>query len=213
MKLRSVSELTDYIDRDLTWRKREISTMKLQVGRARQHEQDPLVRAGVCLLYAHWEGFVKQTSTAYLNYVARKGLKYRELQASLVALSLRSQFAVCGESTKITLRADLTEFLLSDLNESASIPWDDAVDTRSNLKCEVLKEITRMLNVDYTSYAVKELIIDGKLLYYRNNIAHGAEMMLPASDYEELHREVLWLLERFRDDVENAAVVEAYKRK
>jgi hypothetical protein len=75
MKIRSVSELVDFLDEDLAWRKRELTTFRFLMGRSRPHEREAVLRAAVCVLYAHWEGFVKNGATGYVNYVALKGLE------------------------------------------------------------------------------------------------------------------------------------------
>ena len=47
-----------------------------------------LRRLAVCLIYAHWEGFVKIAAQAYLDYVHRQGLDHQDLADSILALAL-----------------------------------------------------------------------------------------------------------------------------
>ena len=79
------------MDDELAWRKRELTTLKHMVERARSHEKVFLLRAAVCVLYAHWEGFVKAAATSYASFVDAQGLRYRDLAPNFVALGLRAE--------------------------------------------------------------------------------------------------------------------------
>jgi HEPN superfamily RiboL-PSP-like protein len=101
---------------------------------------------------------------------------------------------------------------LSELEAKCEIHAGDVVDTQSNLNSDVLEDIAALPGIDYSAYATKRAIIDGNLLYYRNQIAHGENLQPLASDYDELHDEVIWLVNAVRNDIENAALVEAFRR-
>ena len=55
--------------------------LKLGVRHPSSLTEATLVRAGVTLLYAHWEGFVKNSSLLYLNYINNQMLNYNELRS------------------------------------------------------------------------------------------------------------------------------------
>lgn len=76
------------MDADMGWRIKEISTFKLTV-RADGVNRKVFVRAGVALVYAHWEGFIKAASEAYLNFVDNQGHIYRELKSCFAILGLK----------------------------------------------------------------------------------------------------------------------------
>lgn len=212
MKIRSLGELSDFLSGELAWRKRELTTTKFILSSARSHEQKTMIRSSMCLLYAHWEGFTKQAATAFLNYVDKKGLRFRELSPSLLALSLRSDLRKAGETNRPTLHTGITEFLLSDMQGRAEIPWENAIETRSNLSSDVLQDILCLLNLEYAPYEIKKVIIDEKLLGNRNKIAHGERMEMELSDYEEIYTNVLTLIDMLRTDIENAAVDSRFLR-
>lgn len=50
-----------------------------------------LYRAGIPILYAHWEGFVKKSSEAYLNFVTNQGLSYNELKSCFIIFGLKKE--------------------------------------------------------------------------------------------------------------------------
>lgn len=212
MKLRSVSELVDFLDEELTWRKRELTTIKFLVSRRRRHEQEAMLRAGICILYAHWEGFIKSAATGYVNYVALKGLKYCDLSPSMVALGLRGRLQAAEVTNRVTIHTQVTGFLMSDMRENARLPWEDAISARDNLNSEVLQEIVHLLDIDYLPYATKKALLDERLLANRNKISHGQRLSIDRTHYDELHNEVVNLLNMFRNDVENAALVKRFHR-
>lgn len=212
MKIRSVTELVGFLDEELSWRKRELTTMKFLVLSSRHHERETMLRAGVCLVYAHWEGFVKSAATSYVNYVALKRLRYCDLSPSMVALGLRAKLRAAEATNRVTVHSEVTGFLLSDMRENANLPWADAVSARDNLNSQVLQEILHLLDLDYRPYETKKVLLDERLLHNRNQISHGEPLPITRTDYEELHSEVLNLLNRFRNDVEDAALIKRFRR-
>jgi MAE_28990/MAE_18760-like HEPN len=212
MRIRSISELVDILDEELAWRKRELTTLRFLIWRSRHHEQELMLRAGICILYAHWEGFVRSAGTAYVNYVALKRLKYCDLSPSMVALGIRGKLRAAEATNRITVHTEVTGFLMSDMRENAVLPWDDAVSARDNLNSEVLKEIVRLLDLDERPYETKKALLDERLLANRNRISHGQRLLIDRTDYDVLHYEILNLIDMFRDDVENAASIGRYYR-
>lgn len=212
MKIRSTIALNEFFDNELSWRKRELTTIKLLLDSRRLHEQQALLRASMCILYAHWEGFVKKATTGYLNYVALKGLRYCDLAPNFVALGLRARLRAAEESNRMTVHTEVTSFLLSDMQEKTNLPWCDVINTAGNLNSDVLREIFHLLALNYTAYETKKVLIDEKLLGCRNRIAHGEQFDLEVSDYKTTHAEIISLIEMFRNDLENAAQTESFRR-
>ena len=209
MRIRSIGELDEFLDEELSRRKRELTTLKFMVRGNRPHEKAILLRAAVCILYAHWEGFVKKASSAYVSFVALRGLRYRDLSPSFLALALREEIA---GATKATSRTSLMERVTLGLDGRAQIDWRQAVDTRSNLNSETLAEVFDVLGLDSSDYLVERHRLDQKLVAKRNGIAHGELVEIDMNDYTEMHELVLKLVERFRVDVANAAVTRDYCR-
>ena len=69
-----------------------------------------------------------------------------------------------------------------------------------------------MLGLDDQQYLLKGALLDQKLLANRNRVAHGERTELDPDDYDELHGEIVGLIERFSTDVQNAAVTGKYHR-
>jgi hypothetical protein len=133
MKIRALSELNEFLNGELSWRKKELTTITLMLGKLRNHEQKAALRAAICLLYAHWEGFIKAAAKGYITYVSTMGLRYSELAPNFVALGFRGQIKISGMSDSPSLHTKLVDSLISDLDERAKLVADTAFDTTSNL--------------------------------------------------------------------------------
>ena len=59
MKLRSADQLLTLLDNEMAWRLKEMHELRSAVKAAKGTNIDTHIRAGVAMLYAHWEGFVK----------------------------------------------------------------------------------------------------------------------------------------------------------
>ena len=212
MRIRSLTELAQCLDDELSWRKRELTTLKFMLERHRRHETVLLLRAAVCVLYAHWEGFVKSAATTYVSFVATRGLRYRDLAPNFVALGLRSEISQAGQSDRPTIHTELTKKLILGLSEPAHIDWEHSINTRSNLNTGALQDILCLLGLNGDDYLLKKQLLDQRLLENRNRIAHGQRVEIEPDEYSVLHDEVIQLLQNFRSDVENAAATGGYRR-
>lgn len=212
MRIRTSSQLVEELDDDLAWRKRELTTINFLLASPRRHQQTLLLRAAVCLLYAHWEGFVKKAATSYISFVATRGLKYRDLTPNFVALGLRTEIREAGQSNRFTIHTAIVSRLLSDLSDNAQLDWQNSVNTRSNLNAETLRDILTLLGLDERDYLTKGPLLDEKLLGNRNRVAHGERVEIDPDDYILLHSEIIQLVDQFSADVQNAAVTEQFRR-
>jgi len=97
------------------------------------------------------------------------------------------------------------------MDSKSKLPWETAINTKANLKSEVLQEIALILGLDYSRFATKEKLIDEKLLGNRNRIAHGQFLLVGYTEYLGLHDDVLMIMQEFHDQVEDAAVKETYR--
>ena len=213
MKIQSKEELNYRLATDLTWRKKELSAMKslIESKNVSDHKHKALVRSGVCILYSHWEGFVKLAAKSYLEYVISKKLTYQELSSNFLALAMKEKLKDAKETHKPSLYIPVCEFFLSELNQRCILP-KDVISTASNLSSEILKEITYILGIDFSMYSTKSQVIDTQLLKTRNEIAHGEDSVFDRAEYLEVHREILEMLDIFCSQIENAASQKKFRR-
>jgi hypothetical protein len=215
MKIQSKEELNYRLATDLTWRKKELSAMKslIESKNVSDHKHKALVRSGVCILYSHWEGFVKLAAKSYLEYVISKKLTYQELSSNFLALAMKEKLKDAKETHKPSLYIPVCEFFLSELNQRCILPKPkDVISTASNLSSEILKEITYILGIDFSIYSTKSVLIDTKLLKTRNEFAHGEDSVFDRAEYLEVHREIIGMLDIFRNQIENAASQKQFRQ-
>jgi MAE_28990/MAE_18760-like HEPN len=217
MKIRTLENLNQRLTDDLFWRKREIADLKGLIDNrsftASKH--NTLLRSGVTILYAHWEGYIRTAATSYLEFVARQKLTYDELAINFVAIGMKVKLSEVTEANKATVFIEATKFILTQTNQRSSIPYEDIISTGSNLSSSILREITCLLGLDYSTYETSQIMIDEQLLSRRNKIAHGERLeylSLDRDEYQQLHEQILAMMEHFRNQVENSASQQLYLR-
>ncbi len=211
-KIRSLTNLADALAAEFAWRKKELHGLKtIVIANEKTHNRDLCIRAAVTLLYAHWEGSVKQAAGYYLEFVARQRLRHEQLSRHFLAMAIRRLIHNAATTTKIQPCLEVVEFFRSRLTGRSKIRAKYGVDTKSNLKSAVFREIVTCLGLDYTRFATKEKLIDEKLLANRNQIAHGQYLLVTHDDYLDLHDEVLGIMQELQDQIENAAFAGSYR--
>ncbi|MDA8335421.1 MAG: MAE_28990/MAE_18760 family HEPN-like nuclease [Peptococcaceae bacterium] len=213
MKIRSQTELQDYLDGCLAGRKKELTTLHFIVSRNnREHERSAIIRAFLPLLYAHWEGFIKQSSMAYIKFVSCQRLPLGNLRYNFVAIALRDRIISAGKSKKTGLHEDLIDFIVDHMGESLILD-PSVIDTEHNLSSRVLQDIMRTIGLKFdVMWEKKSAIIDQQLLRHRNEIVHGELISVDVLLFEQLHKFVLESMEAFKVAIENAILLISYKK-
>ena len=80
----------DTITEDLDWREREIASMRVLISGPglTNSQRDALLRSGWAMLYAHYEGFIKNTLTVFYDEVERVTEKCKDLPSKTRTFSL-----------------------------------------------------------------------------------------------------------------------------
>ncbi|AFZ03241.1 MAE_28990/MAE_18760 family HEPN-like nuclease [Calothrix sp. PCC 6303] len=214
MKIRTLEHLNQRLTDDLIWRRKEISDLKslIETNSFRLSKHNAVLRSGVTLLYANWEGYIKTAATSYLEFVARQQLTCEELAINFVAVAMKFKLKEASETNKATIFTEVANFMLTQTSQKISLPYEDVISTSSNLSSDILREIVCLLGLDYSFYQTKEVIINEQLLKRRNGIAHGEYLSLDREEYQQLHNEILGMMENFRTQVENNAIQKLYLR-
>lgn len=211
MKIRTTEHLNDFISADLGWRKKELSVFKGQVAKAEFGVQPALLRASIALLYAHWEGFVKNCAHAYLCYLASLKLNYFQLRPELAALAMRARLEEFETTNKAQIHATLIRNLREEASSRARIPTTrDAVRTFSNLNYDRLCDILCSVGCDFSRYSIFEDLIDEQLLAARNRIAHGEEDYIRLTDWDDVRVEIIKMMDDISNQILNSATQKSY---
>jgi hypothetical protein len=212
MSIRTLEELSDYLDEELAWRRKELADLKGLVDNASSagRRRDALLRCGVAILYAHWEGFIKSAAGAYLEYVSRQRLRYDELTANFVAAGIKSLLSRAIQSNRPRDHNELVAFFLTRMSERSAIPYKKAIDTESNLLSTVFRDIVEKLGLDFSVYEAEDKLIDERLVKTRNTIAHGSYLTIDARSFDDLLTEVVDIMVLFRNQIDNSAQARAF---
>lgn len=213
MKIRTAEILSDKLSEDLIWRKKELTDIKyyIELKSLSSFRTNVLSRAGIAILYAHWEGFIKESSIKYLEYVSLQRLKYSELRHNFIAIIIKQLLSGISEVKKASTYNMLADFFVGRMNERCRIVYKDAIDVESNLSSKVFKEIVWCLGLDYKPFETSEKVIDEKLLSIRNKVSHGEYIQIDSNDYIDLQSRIINLMNIYKNEIENAAVTRLFK--
>jgi hypothetical protein len=206
MKIKTLDELLNKIDSDLHWRKREIFEIKslLEFDKLNIEYQK---RVLIPLLYSHWEGFIKNISNFYLNYLSQKNILKSELKLGLISLFFNSEIEKLIGQKKI----NKSLFLLQKISNLSEIKFEkNLINSNSNLNYEVFENILQVLEIDSSLITEDEKNLINKLVNLRNHIAHGFIITISEEDYNSIKIKIIPLLERYKTVIIESAVNETY---
>ncbi len=210
-RIRTVNQLQNSLDNDLSWRIKEIADLKSIVRTSKLMSQRTAVRAAIPLLYGHWEGFIKNSSTYYLEFVNGQRLAYKDLKSCFVVFGVKKKINDLVSSKKSELTIASLDFIRNELNERAKLKIDSAIRTEFNLSSKVFTNIAKSIGIDVSRYEARFNLIDESLLNRRNRIAHGEYLDIESEGFRDLADEILHLLRAFKADIQNAVTLENYK--
>jgi hypothetical protein len=213
MKLRTSQQALDAIDSELAWRRRELENLCRAVQDSRESFSGSLARATFTLIYAHWEGGVKNCATYYLDFVARQRHSYEELCTNFVAIACANSIQQAAASGKLQQYAQVVDFLVFNQKERFQRSKLFEFQTDSNLSSTVMDAICFNVGVCMgTSLEMNRNFLDRNLLKTRNAIAHGIMEPVELRFLLESRDKVLGLLGDFRTELQNAIVEKRYLR-
>ncbi|WP_186031549.1 MAE_28990/MAE_18760 family HEPN-like nuclease [Burkholderia gladioli] len=207
--IHTLVQLQDALDKEMGWRRKEILAFGV-ASKKNGPDAAFFIRAGVALLYAHWEGFIKSASEHYLNYVQHQGHTYRELKSCFAIFGLKGKLHLLSVSRKSLANIEAFDFILSELGRHANLNMSMAIDTESNLTSKVFANIAASLDIDTSNYETRFNLIDESLVGLRNKVAHGEYLRLGGREFGELVGEMLEIMGWYKTDLMNAAAQAKY---
>lgn len=215
MKIRTEEDFQDAIDKETSWRKKELFALKSNIARARKSAQETALRAGIALLYAHWEGLVKNTAGYYLCYVSFQRKTYGDLKLNFLALSIKEELEIFDNSIKASRHNKIVSDIRSLEKQNSRIPYDGIIKTGSNLNSSIFIEIMETIGLDYDQYECDFVLLDNTLLKMRNEIAHGEHveyLSLDENRFNEIYEVITGMMFRFVNQVSNAVTMKEFLR-
>ena len=210
MRPLTATDLHDLLDSELVWRRREMTLLVTTIKVADLATRHSLVRAGVPLLYAHWEGFGRECFQRYLEHVSYKNLKYKDLQPSFLYLT---SFGKIQEIVKAPAKTGVK--IMPELAQAYSKvhrnPFRKMIDTKSNLRFSVLEQLCSISGIPISKFTSDELFIIHDLCDARNEIAHGSASAPSETVFIQRRDKAFSLMTRLQTEIVNAAVNGSYK--
>ncbi|MDK2772463.1 MAG: hypothetical protein KYX68_09585 [Flavobacterium sp.] len=210
-KAYTYDQLTNLISEDFAWRRKELKIINDHVPISPSLKQSAALRFSVPILYAHWEGFVKKSTEIYLEYVAKKFLNHNELKPQFIALSLSKKLGNL-EIKNLEEKSKTVEFLINEFKNKSNILTTNVIQTKSNLRYNVFKEILFVIGIDETKFSQYESLIND-LVDSRNNIAHGDYLRVDFNTYQIMFKEIQDVMLSLKTEIENSALSEDFKVK
>lgn len=167
-----IEDLESSLDDDLSWRKKELSSLYSIAFNTKQTlspSEDQvlyktIVKTLYLLLYSHWEGFIKKSCKIYLTYINQKKLKTFDLTSNFSALLLKKSINQCynkenQDSLSISIYLNFVDLHKNKLNDDFKVPvkvehdFDDGfINTFSNLNFKNYRNIIESLSLPFYSY-------------------------------------------------------------
>lgn len=207
------SDLSDLLDFDLIWRRRELSDLKASIKRADSIERVVLLRALVAMAYAHWEGYVRLSATRYFTHLTLKKRPYNELDIQYYINSFLARLEAFFRSKGSTKEScAFIQTILDSQNSRFAFVNPQLIDTKSNLNTDVIKDLCVICGFEDDFFEDNRLFIDVFLLKKRNAIAHGQEDAIDVGEVDEVILKTLALMEQFKTLIENKIYTKEYLR-
>lgn len=212
-KIRTIDQLEAYLTTDLKWRTQELFAFERMLKVARSHEAPSLLRGSLALIYAHWEGYIKNAGSAYLQYVSRKNLTLGEMRVELAGVALRSQIQRLAEEKSPQRHTEIIEVIEHSMGHKIHLPYETTtIRTNSNLNFKLFDSIMHSLGCDASRHKTRSQLIDERLLGRRNEIAHGRREYVSLDEWIEARETIEAILRDVRNQLANSAATNAYRR-
>lgn len=214
IKIKTVEKLEEILLQDLAWRKKEMLSLKILVERDEVNEPI-LLRAGIALLCAHFEGFIKRASNCYIGYVAEQKQLYSDLKENFAAIKMEKEFKSCAKSDKHSVHKKLLLMHDSLTAKKFAEKYDENnpfISTHSNPSSTELKEILDTLGIESNIFETKATYIDSSLLEKRHHVVHGDRSDLDKEDFLTTFDIIIKLIEDYKVLIIEAADNKKYLR-
>lgn len=204
-------DLSDILDADLIWRRKELSDMKSAVKTADLPSKPVFLRAIITMIYAHWEGYVRTCANCYFEHLALRRRPYFEFERQIYVNSFLARIDSLRQGrVSVEARCKLINDILDGTAARFSYLNPELIDTRSNLGTDVIRDICIICGVDSLYFERNRTFLDVLVLKRRNAIAHGQQTYIHVDEIDELVANILSLMSAFRNQLENKIYTKAY---
>ena len=212
-KIRTVDDLLSALDGAFGWRVQELSVIRGLMAKSTGKNLSAIIRAGIPILYAHWEGFVKQAAIHFADYISCQRLTFGDIAVSFSGLRAHHYVMSIADVKKMVFTPSSLLTSIRGIEEDrVNIALRPFLDNVGNLSYGLFQEVAEFLSLSPDMYVAFKPLIDESLLASRNKIAHGEHLIIDEAGYEILVQDTLTLMTMFKSDLENLVVSKSYLR-
>ena len=188
-----LSQIAEAVD----LRREEITRIKRVVGEvANTTLESTAAIMALPMLYAHWEGFVKESVEMYIEYIDKQALAPSEAHPVMFSFSIKKKIRALLVSGSVERIAEFADWMISNVTRPLFFE-EKSVETGSNLSYENLCSLCETLRIDVALLEGERKKIN-KLVHRRNNIAHtGRPLKVNEGTVDEDAKLALRLIETF----------------
>jgi len=175
---KAIENLEDSLNKDLSWRKKELANLRNELDSKFKSNQEFsfLVRGFIALIYAHWEGSVKSQLTSYIKFLNKllkdEYLNINNYDEKILDLLFYPTIKIFTQNSAEKRLKGIDNFKKLYFNkEIMEIDSNEVINTKSNLSLEILQNLLNKFDIESIDNIEKKFI--EKLLNDRNAIAHG----------------------------------------
>lgn len=212
MKIRTPSQFTRELGNEYSWRHKELLDFRLTARATNLVSQKSMIRAGIPLAYAHWEGFIKSSTETLLNFICHQNLSNSDLSDTYFAHSVKAQTLQFLEAKRVSAVEKTAGLIRNCQHLKADIKHKNYVDTESNLSSSVFDQVALSVGINTTPYQYAYPYIDETILNSRNKIAHGEHLSLSLDEFHAITDRVIALMYMYKSDLENLVLQKTYLR-
>ncbi|MDM8546325.1 MAE_28990/MAE_18760 family HEPN-like nuclease [Candidatus Venteria ishoeyi] len=165
-------DVIEEISASNSWRDGEFAKFKLNAANV---DKNLWFRMCIPMIYAHWEGFVVSSLRILISYLNSLELNPKNIRTNLVVIGLGDSYKTLSGKQSFVQRIEFTDKFSSLYKES--LKFAKKIDTKSNLRSNVLEELCKMFGFNYENFIEYTSDID-RLVNIRNSIAHGENAFL-----------------------------------
>lgn len=191
------------IDREWNWRQRELTFFKQALSCVDNYQKDSMSRAGILLLYAHWEGFIKKISQNFLDCFANESIG-RSPKYIITTHLAQMNDNISISHNKIDAAAQCLNCISDGAKVCQSI--QKAINTESNLNSKNLEKIAKSVGVNFSDFETRLQFIDRSFVAERHAIAHGEGRQISEEDFLKLEKDVVTLMDIFKKNITDSAI-------
>ena len=170
-----LSSTLDQITNNLTDRRSQFRQIERVIrGFIGNRLEHTVVAMAIPMVYAHWEGYVKEICQLYLEHIEHSVRTGYGLAPVLLGYLWSPVLRALVGGTNTQRRADVAKEAVRSLNSSVVFSESEKdISTRSNLDFDQLERVAEQLCIDVTSLSTHRRSLNS-LVHIRNNIAHGS---------------------------------------